>query len=219
MWIVLTGLASTLCIAIVTYFLFLRGQGILTVNKTEGVDVFFARYWGIITAVLGLLVVLVIGLAVVPRGRAILKGLFVHIWKNGKNAMLQIREVLSVFLRKLWLGPMAMGITVSFQCLTFLSFWLIGRDLGGSDQIRYYFAFFPLVWVIGSIPISPAGIGILEGGLIFLFVKFAGTSQESATALALCQRVIFLVGALPGIWIHLRADYLPKSKEEFFVDA
>lgn len=213
------GLASTLLIAIVSYFLYLRGEGILSIQRTKGIDFTFSQYWEAITAVLGLLAVLGISLAVIPRSRAALKMLFIHIWKNAKNAMLQLRDVLSVFFKKLWLGPTAVGLTVFFQCLTFLSFWLIGRDLGGSDQIRYYFAFFPLVWVIGSIPLSPAGIGILEGGVILLFVTAAGTSQESATALALCQRAIFLVGGLPGIWIHLCADYLPKSKEEFFVDA
>ena len=135
------------------------------------------------------------------------------------DAMHQLREVLHVFFRKLWLGPLAVGLTVTFQCLTFLSFWLIGRDLGVTDQIRYYFAFFPLVWVIGSLPVSIAGIGILEGGVVLLFVSIAGASPESAAALALCQRAIFLLGGFPGIWIHLSADYLPKTKTEIFVDA
>lgn len=213
-----TGLASTFCIAIVTYFLYLRGQGILSIERTQGADVFFAKYWVVITAVLGLFAVPAVALVMIPKGRAALKKLFIHLWNNGKKAILYLREVLGVFFRKLWLGPMAVGITVCFQCLTFLSYWLIGRDLGGSDQIRYYFAFFPLVWVIGSLPISIAGIGILEGGVILLFVTVAGASQESATALALCQRAIFLIGGLPGLWIHLRADYLPKRKEEFFID-
>ena len=107
------------------------------------------------------------------------------------------------------------------------------RSVSGSSEVSAWSAewtppaagFYPLAQpsdVFLSHPrrvFSPAGIGILEGGLIFLFVKFAGTSQDSATALALCQRAIFQIGALPGIWIHLRADYLPKSKEEFFIDA
>ena len=212
------GLASTLLIAIVTYFLYLRGQGLLSVEPGEGAGGFFLRYRAEALTGLGLSAAVAIGLLMVPQSRAFLKKAGISIWNNMKTAFVQLREVFGVFFRRIWLGPAAVGITIVFQCLTFVSFWLIGRNLGVSDQLRYYFAFFPLVWVVGSLPISIAGIGILEGGVILLFVTAAGASHESATALALCQRVIFLIGAVPGIWIHLRADYLPRAREEFLVD-
>jgi hypothetical protein len=76
----------------------------------------------------------------------------------------------------------------------------------------HYFVFFPLVWVVGSIPISISGIGILEGGLVFLFVRYSGTSTEAAAALALCQRLTWLGASLPGLLIHLTGSYRPPSR-------
>lgn len=213
----LTGLVSTGCIAVVTYFLYLRGQVIFT-EKSTGFSDFFYQHQKEIAIAAGILILLGIILGAIPASRAVLVRAGRFLWQNGQKAIGNLREVIGVFFRKLWLGPTALLLTIAFQSLTFLSFWLIGRDLGVSDQIRYYFAIFPLVWFIGSIPISIAGLGILEGGVIVLFVTLAGSSQESAAAMALCQRAIFLIGALPGIWIHLRADYLPKSKDEIFVD-
>jgi uncharacterized membrane protein YbhN (UPF0104 family) len=213
----LTGLVSTGSIAVVTYFLYLRGRAIFQ-EKNTGFSDFFYRNQREILIAAGVLVLLGVVLSAVPASRAVLVRIGRIIWENGQKAIGNLREVIWVFFRKLWLGPAALLLTIAFQSLTFLSFWLIGRDLGVTDQIRYYFAIFPLVWFIGSIPVSIAGLGILEGGVIVLFMTIAGAEQEPAAAMALCQRAIFLLGALPGIWIHLRADYLPKAKEDIFVD-
>jgi uncharacterized protein (TIRG00374 family) len=212
-----TGLVSTGCIAVVTYFLYLRGQEIFTEKSTGFCDFFYRHLREILIAAVVLILLGLIG-ASIPAGRPVLVRAGRFLWQNGQKAIGHLRDVIRVFFRKLWLGPAALLLTITFQSLTFLSFWLIGRDLGVSDQIRYYFAIFPLVWFIGSIPISIAGLGILEGGVVVLFMTIAGSGQELAAAMALCQRAIFLLGGLPGIWIHLRADYLPKSKEEIFVD-
>ena len=72
---------------------------------------------------------------------------------------------------------------------------LIGRDLDMQTPIEFYFVFFPMMWVIGALPLSIAGIGILEGGLVLLFVRFTGAQQEAATALAFCQRLIIHANA------------------------
>jgi len=134
------------------------------------------------------------------------------------KVFLSIKEIISVYLKKWWLFPLTVLITVLFQSLTFVSFWLIGVDLGVSGELRHYFVFFPLVWVIGVVPVSIAGLGILEGGVVLLFVNSAGASAESAAALAVCQRALFLFGSIPGVFVHLKADYLPRTKEHIFID-
>lgn len=217
-----TGLASTLSIAIVTYFLFLRpqiqqGQQVVT-EESVGLFEKLSDYQYIVWIFLGLVCLVLSGILLYKPGRKWFILWILKLLGHGIQVFKHLFEVVSIFLKKLWLAPMVMGLTILFQCITFISFWLIGRDLGVSDEISHYFAIFPLVWVMGSIPISPAGIGILEGGVVVLFHIIAGADKADAAALALCQRALFLIVAIPGIWIHLRADYLPKSNNEFFVD-
>ena len=89
----------------------------------------------------------------------------------------------------------------------------VGRNLGIEVEFKYYFIFFPIVWVASVIPVSIGGIGVVEGLLVLLFVK-AGAVGEAAFALSLCQRVIIMLGALPGLGIHLFGAHLPRKIEE-----
>ena len=77
--------------------------------------------------------------------------------------------------------------------------------------LQFYFVFFPMVWVIGSIPVSIAGIGILEGGIVLLFVQFTGAEPEAAIALALCQRLTWVVASFPGLLVHLGGTQRHKT--------
>ena len=86
--------------------------------------------------------------------------------------------------------------------------WLIGRELGIDVHIKYYFVFFPIAWILGALPISIGALGIWEGTLNLMFGK---------STLALCHRIIWLFGSLPGVVIHLIGAHLPKEKD-FFID-
>lgn len=210
----LTGLIATGCIVAITYFLYLSELEIFQ-DVNIGISDFFHLHLKEILIVVGILLLMCLVLLAIPKGRIALTKVWLLIYKNAQKGIRHCRDVLGIFFKKLWLGPSVLLLTIIFQSLTLLSFWLIGRDLGVSDQIRYYFAFFPLAWLVGSLPVSIAGLGLLEGGVIVLFMTIAGAGQEAASALALCQRAIFLIGGLPGIWIHLRADYLPKTGRDF----
>jgi hypothetical protein len=107
------------------------------------------------------------------------------------------------------LGTLA--LTLLLQSVTIVSFWVLGRDLDMGAGLKYYFMIFPAMWVVGALPISIAGFGILEGGITVLFVRLAGTSPEQAACLALCQRFIWILCSLPGALIHLTGGHLPKT--------
>ncbi|MHC4772370.1 MAG: hypothetical protein ACYS8S_02085 [Planctomycetota bacterium] len=53
----------------------------------------------------------------------------------------------------------------------------------------------------------------MEGGLVLLFVQFAGAEQEAATALAFCQRFIWVLASLPGMVVHLTGAHRMKDGE------
>ena len=102
-------------------------------------------------------------------------------------------------------------LTVVLQTCTILAFWMLGRDLQIAASIKYYFMIFPGMWVVGALPISIAGFGILEGGITILFVRLAGATPEQAACLALCQRFIWILCSLPGALIHLTGGHLPQA--------
>ena len=103
------------------------------------------------------------------------------------------------------------GLTFVAQSLPIVGFWLIGESMNLPVPLKYYFVFFPIGWVIGAVPVSPAGLGILEVGIVFLFTRVPGVSYEDALVLAICQRVMFLLGSLPGIVIHVLGGHLPST--------
>lgn len=107
-----------------------------------------------------------------------------------------------------------LGLTVLLQTCTIVAFWFLGRDLHIDAGLKYYFMIFPGMWVVGALPISIAGFGVLEGGITVLFVKLAGSTPEQAACLALCQRFIWILCSLPGALIHLAGAHLPRSLPE-----
>jgi uncharacterized membrane protein YbhN (UPF0104 family) len=106
---------------------------------------------------------------------------------------------------------------LTFLCLAIfiLGMWLVGREIGIDVPMKYYFVFFPIAWIIGSLPVSIGALGIWEGTLKLLFGKVAVGFDEQLSALALYHRILWLIGSLPGVVIHLLGAHLPK---DFFVD-
>ncbi len=99
------------------------------------------------------------------------------------------------------------------QIMTITAFWVIGRNLGIEAPLKYYYVCFTLAWVIGAIPVSIGGAVVVEGALVYLFKNLANVGIEAALALALCQRIVWLITSLPGAVIHLIGAHLPKDLE------
>ena len=119
------------------------------------------------------------------------------------------------------------GLTFIAQSLAILGLYLIGRTMGIPAPMKFYFVFLPIGWVISALPISIGGVGILELGLVGMFMSLPGVDESQGTALALCWRFIFIFGAFPGIVIHLlgshlpteNPEHMPADKNEFFIDS
>jgi hypothetical protein len=87
------------------------------------------------------------------------------------------------------------------------SFWPLaesGHRRGAEVLLRNL----PIVWV-AAIP-QPAP-GIFEWGTKQGFVALTGADPGSALALALCQRLVWLLASLPGVLIHLLGAHLPRE--------
>jgi uncharacterized protein (TIRG00374 family) len=94
------------------------------------------------------------------------------------------RLLLGCFGLSLAAGIMAMG-----------AFLVAGHIIGTPINWKQAFLVCPLVYVIGSLPISPGGIGVGETAASVLFARFG---VETGATIMLTVRLWFLVLQLPG---------------------
>ncbi len=111
-----------------------------------------------------------------------------------------------------------LGLTAFLQGISILGFWLLGRNMGIEAPIKYYFVIFPVSWLIGTIPVSIGGLGVIEGTVKLMF-EAVGVSKANASAIAVCQRLVWWVSSLPGVFIHLSGAHLPGEKTKFCIDS
>jgi uncharacterized protein (TIRG00374 family) len=212
------GLLGTFLIAVFFYFLYLRGRGIVQPAEAKsgaGFFSFFAvyRYWFYAAGAIAAAAVLIISLN--SRGRLKLRNLIIVIRGWVEKIWRKTLEAAVLYCRRPGLLLILVVITIMIQIVTITGFWFLGVDLGVDVSISYYYVIFALSWVVGILPVSIAGAVVIEGSLALMFVHLAGVGMESALALALCQRIIWMIASLPGGLIHLSGMHLPK---EFSVD-
>ncbi len=149
------------------------------------------------------------------RGRNLLSRGFNIIGQHGASVLSKVRQSIRIYCHKWPAIVGALLLTFCCQGLTVVAMWLVGREIGIDVHVKYYFIFFPVSWLLGAVPISVGGLGIMEGWLKMMFMRVGTMSGKNALALALCQRLIFLIVSLPGAIIHLIGAHLPK---DFFID-
>jgi uncharacterized protein (TIRG00374 family) len=149
------------------------------------------------------------------RGRMLLERGFIAIGRRGASILSKIRQSIRIYCHKWPAILAALLLTFCCQVTTVLAMWLVGREIGVDVPTKYYFIFFPISWLLGAVPVSVGGLGIMEGWLKVMFMRVGTMTGENALALALCQRLIFFLASLPGAIIHLIGAHLPK---DFFID-
>ncbi len=109
-------------------------------------------------------------------------------------------------------------LTFILQGMAILGMYLIGEDLGVGAHIKYYYVIFPVSWMIGSVPVSIGGMGIMEGSIKVLFSQIKGVNSTFSAVLAIFQRLIWFLGSLPGLFIHIFGGHLPSQKDNILID-
>lgn len=212
------GLTATLIMAALAY-LFIPAQRPTGEFETRfaGTDIVhdLVEYrWHVAAAGLVLGFVLV-GFVCTAKGRALLRHWVQVLRLRGRAVLINVARAIQTY----WARKSALfaALLLAFCCqgLFIVGLWMIGRGLGVTAAPKYYFIFFPISWLLGALPISVGGTGITELWLKTMFIGVCGVSSELALALALSQRIVWLLGSLPGVVIHLLGAHLPK---DFFVD-
>lgn len=107
-------------------------------------------------------------------------------------------------------------LSVLEQLVPVLVFWAVAHALGISVPLEALLVSVPLSLFAARIPVGVAGIGILEGGMIYLLGLY-GVSGAQALSLTLAGRFVEFVAVFPGVfwWRELtgRADVLAAPEE------
>jgi uncharacterized protein (TIRG00374 family) len=165
---------------------------------------------------LGAALALIIALLVSNRkSRDLLRRGFEAIGRHGASVLSKIRQSIRIYCHKWPAIVGALLLTFCCQGMTVVAMWLVGSRIGIDVPAKYYFVFFPISWLLGAVPISVGGLGIMEGWLTMMFERVGTITRGDAATLAICQRLIFLLASLPGAVIHLIGAHLPK---DFFID-
>ena len=144
-----------------------------------------------------------------------------------RSYLLKYAFILSISW-KLWMGrivtavkiyccrpfTLLLAMVLSFICqaMPIYGLYLVGKNLGIQAHIKYYYVFFPLSWIIGVMPISVGGAGVMELGLKGLFGKVAQVTASQGLILALAQRLTWLLVSIPGVIIHISGKHLPVDQ-------
>ncbi len=212
----LIGLSTTLIIAAFFYLLFLRGrEAVIPSGNQGGLLNSIAGHKEIILWTAAIVLAAFCLMLLFKQGRAILIKVWSSIRTHSIRIINKLKNAIFIYCRSPLTILAAFGITVFLQIITITGFWFLGVNLGIETSIKYYYVFFTLTWVLGAVPVSIGGAVVVEVFLASLFIKFAGVGEEAASALALCQRAVWMLASLPGAMIHLIGAHLPK---DFFVD-
>lgn len=206
------GLIGLVLMAVITYSLLVQTS---IFGRTENQDAAAPGWLALSeTAILwtGAALVVIVGVALVhPYSRRRLAQAGSRLWRRGIELLKRVKDALVVYCSKPVTLCGAFLLTFIAQSIVVVSFWLLGRNLGMQADLKYYFVIFPVMWVVGAIPVSIAGLGVVEAGTVGLFARLAGTPRELGTVLVLCQRFVWVLASLPGGLVHLLGAHLPRE--------
>jgi len=206
------GLAVLVLMAIPAYAVFVRGEISRGGEDEQAGATGGIPQCGSVIIWLAVIAVAMLGVLLVhPYGRMKLRLAAGHAWAKGLVLLRGVKEAVVVYCSKPAVLAAVVGLTLFSQSTVILAFWLLGRNLGVRAGLGHYFVVFPVMWVVSAVPVSIAGLGVFEAGVVEMFGFLAGVPAEQAMVLALCQRFIWVLASLPGGLIHLVGAHLPQE--------
>ena len=124
----------------------------------------------------------------------------------------ETRETLRLYGNQPRLLGVAMLLGLAFQVLVVFAVWLLARAIDVDVPFALLAVVTPLVLAITLVPISIAGFGIREGGMVLL-LGTAGYNATEATLLSLVSVAALVVSSLPGAASMLFGNRFPSREE------
>lgn len=86
-----------------------------------------------------------------------------------------------------------------------LQWYFLGKAIGIDISFFTFFLLHPLITILMFVPISPAGLGLLEGGIILVF-SFYGVPSAAGMAFSVLVRVNILLVDMIGLKTVIKAS-------------
>ncbi len=102
----------------------------------------------------------------------------------------------------------ALGLSLTCHLLFVTAILLLGTGASLGIPWPHYFLYIPLIYVIGAVPVTPGGLGLVENLYVMFFIA---ANPSGVMALALLARLIPLSQALPGVFVFLSGPRPPKA--------
>lgn len=90
---------------------------------------------------------------------------------------------------------------VGIACTTMVN-WMLSQSMGGYMSLQAIALFNPLIALVLMIPITIAGIGVMQTAYTFFFT-LVGVPADHALAVSILMQAIMFLGSLPGgvLWL------------------
>ena len=98
------------------------------------------------------------------------------------------------------------GLSLTIHLLTLLAIFAIGNAVGLEFSLLTYMVIVPPVILLTLIPISLAGWGVREGGMIGLFALVGG-EQTLVLSMSILYGMTLIVSSLPGLYAYLSGKH------------
>jgi len=118
-------------------------------------------------------------------------------------------DAVGLYRRRMGTLGKAVALTVVAHVFFVGAIALVGMSLSLDVPWYSYFIFVPLIYIAAAVPVTPGGVGVIEGLYVALFVSARCTSSQ-ILALALLARAIPMFWALPGAIVAVTGPRLPE---------
>jgi len=125
-----------------------------------------------------------------------------HIWAAG--------DAVAIYKQRYRQLLLAILITFGAHILWVGSIGLIGVSLSLEVDFYRYFIYIPLIYIIGAVPVTPGGVGVIEKFYVVFFAA-ALVSPSQVLVLALLARLIPIFWSLPGALVAITGPKLPRA--------
>jgi uncharacterized protein (TIRG00374 family) len=123
-------------------------------------------------------------------------------------------ESMELYRKRPWTSVWSLIVSLPVHGTVVVSAMLAGLAFGIlQGHWEYYWVAVPVIVLSGSIPISPQGVGVMEGFAILLLRPQGGTIAQ-AFALTMCIRVVGILWNLTGGIFVLRGGFHALTDDE-----
>lgn len=106
-----------------------------------------------------------------------------------------------------------LGLSLIFHLIIILIHILISMALHLNISPWYYFAIYPIVAIIGFIPIAFNGIGVREGAYIYLLSKVGVVESGAGLAFGILWFSIIVAASLVGGIVYIKGHHTPPPED------